>query len=366
MADLRGATLGALAASANLEVRGDAAYGVRAVRALEQAGAHELSFVLDSRYRARACASSAGALLVPPALADLDRPLLVAADPKLALAHVLRMLYPPLRPLVGVHPTAVVEDGCAIDAQASVGPYAVIGAGSQIAAAAVVGAHTVLGCDCRIGAGAVLHPHVVLYERTQIGAHTIIHAGSVLGADGFGYAHTEGGHVKLPHVGRTVIGEGVEIGALAAVDRALAEETRIGDGTKIDNLVQVGHNVTVGRGCLLCGQVGLAGTAQLDDFVVMGGQSGAGDHVRIGKGAQVAARSAVLRSIDDGAVVGGVPAIDLKAWRRQALAAGRLGDWARRLRALERALERALASEGPGPEDRPLPKRRDPVDGSER
>ncbi len=332
-------TLGALAEHAGAELRGEADFAIQSVRSLEQAGERDLSFALSDAYRSRAVASGAGALLVPPSLGDLECPLLVAREPKLALARILAQLERKPRPAPGAHPTAVVDAECEVDPTASIGPFAVVGAGADVAAGAVVHAHVVIGRDCVIGEGAELHPHVVLYDGTRIGARTIVHAGTVLGGDGFGYAHTAQGHVKLPHLGRTVVGDDVEIGALSAVDRGLTETTAVGSGTKIDNLVQVGHNVTIGRGCIICGQAGLAGTATLEDFVVMGGQSGAGDHVRLGKGAQVAARSAVLQSIDDGAVVGGVPAIALGTWRRQVAALGRLRDWARRLRKVEKALE---------------------------
>lgn len=346
--------LGELAAEIGGEVVGDPELRVTGVHTLEHAGPGDLSFVRRAAFRERAASSRAAALLVPPALvptdpvptdpgppdAAPDRPLLVASDPTLALAKILGLFHPSPMPVPGVHPTAVVGEGCEIDESVHVAPYAVLGDGSRVAAGASVGAHVVVGRGCEIGAGAVLHPHVVLYDGTVIGDRTQVHAGVVLGADGFGYATHEGEHVKVPQVGRTVIESDVEIGALSAVDRALLEETRIGAGSKIDNLVQVGHNVQVGRGCLLCGQVGIAGSARLGDYVVMGGQSGAADHVEIARGVQAAGKSAVLQSVaEEGLQVGGVPAIDLKKWRRQVAGLERLGKLARRVRALEKKLE---------------------------
>ena len=208
----------------------------------------------------------------------------------------------------------------------------------------VIGGRARIGRGCRVGAEAVLHPHVVLYDGTDIGNRVEVHAGSVLGADGFGYASDARGHVKVPQVGRTVVEADVEIGALSAIDRALLEETRIGAGSKIDNLVQVGHNVQVGRGCLLCGQVGIAGSARLGDHVVLGGQSGAADHVEIASGVQAAGKSAILQSVSEpGLQVGGIPAVDLKRWRRQQARLGLLDRMARRLRALEQKIK-SLAS----------------------
>ncbi len=345
----RGVRLGELADLVGGEVVGDPELKVSGVRGLERAGPGDLSFLTRAAFRARACRSGAGALLVPPALAidsdtpgdvPLDRPLLVATQPTLALARIIGLFHPIEPPVPGVHPTAVVGEGCEIDPSAHLGPYAVIGEGTRIGGAVYVGPHAVVGRDCRLGAGVVLHPHVVLYDSTEIGERVVLHAGAILGADGFGYTSHGGEHVKVPQVGRAVVEADVEIGALSAVDRALLEETRIGAGSKIDNLVQVGHNVRVGRGCLLCGQVGIAGSARLGDYVVMGGQSGAADHVEIAGGVQAAGKSAVLRSVSErGLQVGGIPAIDLKRWRRQLVRLERLDQLARRVRELEKKIE---------------------------
>ena len=321
---------------------GDPRLPVAGIRSLEHAGGSDLSFVSRAAFREQAAQSRAAALLVPSSLAEDfgDRPLLVAADATLALARIIALFHPVEPAVPGIHPTAVVAD-CEIDAAAHVGPYAVIGEGSQVAAGAQVGAHVVVGRHCRIGGDSVLHPHVVLYDHTEIGDRVVLHAGVVLGADGFGYASVGGEHIKVPQVGRAVVESDVEIGALSAVDRALLEETRIGAGSKIDNLVQVGHNVQIGRGCLLCGQVGVGGSARLGDYVVLGGQSGAADHVEIARGVQAAGKSAILRSVpEEGLQVGGIPAIDLRKWRRQVAGLDRLGRLARRVRALEKQLDK--------------------------
>jgi UDP-3-O-[3-hydroxymyristoyl] glucosamine N-acyltransferase len=187
-----------------------------------------------------------------------------------------------------------------------------------------------------VGERAVLHPHVVLYEGTEVGAGSVVHAGVVLGSDGFGYATHGGVHHKIPQVGRVVVEEEVEIGANSAVDRATLGETRLGRGSKLDNLVQVGHNVQVGEASILCGQVGIAGSARLGKGVVLGGQAGVGNHLTVGDGTQVAAKSAVLADAAPGSRLGGIPAVELGAWRRQAVLLGKLEEMARRLRALER------------------------------
>ncbi len=335
--------LSRLAAAVGGEVLGDGKVQVRNLRTLEHAAEDDLSFFSQAAYRVQAEVSAAAALLVPPSMVELagegrQRPLLVVEDPSLALVELIPLFHPPPPPPRGIHGTAVVGKDCAIDDSAYLGPYVVVGDGCRIAAGAALHAHVVLGNACRVGVGSVIHPHAVLYDGTRLGDAVIVHSGAILGADGFGYATHQGKHLKVPQVGRTVIEDEVEIGANSTIDRALLEETHIGQGSKIDNLVQVGHNVTLGRGCILCGQAGIAGSTQLDDYVVLGGQAGAGGHITLGRGVQVAAKSAVLQSVAEGLRVGGIPAIDLKDWRRQAMMMPRLGEMARRLRSLETKL----------------------------
>ncbi len=327
-----------LAALVEAEVQGDDGRSVGAVRSLEAAGAVDLSFVTGPAHRGAAEASGAGALIVPPALADLDRPRLVVQQPGLALAKILAQMVPVSRPPTGIHATAIVHEQASVDAAASVGPYAVVGAGSAIGAETVLHAHVVVGRGCRVGDRSVLHPHVVLYDDTQVGDRATIHAGSIIGSDGFGYVFDGTAHVKVPQVGSARVGSDVEIGALSSVDRAALERTEVGDGTKIDNHVQVAHNVRIGKACILCSQVGVAGTTRIGNGVVLAGQVGVADHVEVGDGAQVMAKSAVLQSVEGGGTYGGVPAVTASAWRRQVIASSKLGTMGRRLRALERRL----------------------------
>lgn len=333
--------LAELAAAVGGNVRGDGERLVRAVRTLADAGAEDLAPLISKSFREAAGATRAGCLLVPRRHAELtagvgDVDLLVAEDPQLALVRLLELLHPERPPAAGVHPTAVVGDGCTVDATAHVGPYAVIGDGSRIGARAVVGAHVVVGRGCEVGEGARLHPHSVLYDRTVVGARSVLHAGSVVGSDGFGYVTRNGEHHKMPQVGRAVLGEDVEVGANSAIDRGALGDTRVGADSKIDNLVQVAHNVRTGRGVLLCGQAGIAGSTELGDHVVLGGQSGITDHVTVGARVQVAAKAAVFADVAADARVGGIPAVDLGVWRRQTALARRLQDMWRRLRSLER------------------------------
>lgn len=328
-------------------VVGDPERTVEAVRALDAAGPADLSFVFEGKRLAEARTGRAGALLVAPALAgELSGDLLVADDPRYALALILARFHPPEPGAGGVHPTAVVAPGCAIDPTATVGPYAVIGEGTVIAAGAQIGALVAIGRRCRVEEDAVIHPHAVLYDGTELGPGTVVHAGVVLGADGFGYATHGGVHHKVPQVGKVVLEAGVEVGANAAIDRATVGETRVGAGTKIDNLVQIGHNVRVGSHCILCGQAGVAGSARLGDYVVLAGQAGVAGHIELGDGAQVAAKSAAFSSLAPGAKVAGIPAIDLRRWRRQAALLARLEELTRRLRVVERRLGRTVEDDG--------------------
>jgi UDP-3-O-[3-hydroxymyristoyl] glucosamine N-acyltransferase len=336
-----GYRLAELAERVGGRVEGDPERVVEAIRPLESAGPRDLSFLKDPRYRGQAAASGAGALLVGPALAGagLGRDLLVAEDPSWALARLLAVFHPEERRPPGIHPTAILEPGATVDPEAHVGPYAVIGAGSRVAAGAAVLAFVAIGRGCVVGEGAVLHPHAVLYDGTEVGAGCIVHAGVVLGADGFGYATHQGAHHKVPQVGRVVLEGDVEVGANSTIDRAMLGETRIGAGSKIDNLVQVGHNVVTGRHCILCGQAGIAGSARLGDYVVLAGQSGVAGHIELGDGAQVAAKSAALASVEPRTQVAGIPAIEMRKWRRQAALLSRLEEIVRRLRAVEKRME---------------------------
>jgi UDP-3-O-[3-hydroxymyristoyl] glucosamine N-acyltransferase len=350
--------LAELAARVEGRVEGDPERPVEGIRPLETAGERHLSLLKDARYRGQAEASAAGALLVGPGLAGAargwGRDLLVAAEPDWALARLLALFHPPAERPAGVHPTAVVEPGALVDPAAHVGPYAVIGAGSRIGARAAVLAHAVVGRGCAVGEGAFLHPHAVLYDGTEVGEGCEVHAGAVLGSDGFGYATVAGVHHKVPQVGRVVLESGVEVGANSTIDRATLGETRIGAGSKIDNLVQVGHNVQVGRAAVLCGQAGIAGSTRLGDGVVLAGQAGVGGHLHLGDRAQVAAKSAALADVEAGTAVAGIPAVELGRWRRRVVLLGRLEELARRLARLERLVEAGAAgrsgAEGGGDE----------------
>lgn len=338
-----GHRLDALAEAVGGRVIGAGDVEIEAIRVLGSAGERDLSFLHSPSYLEAAIASQAAALLLPESHAELAgrlaRPVLVAADSQLALARLIELFHPVRRPAPGVHETAVIGERCEIAESAHVGPYAVVGDGSRIGGGAVVEAHAVVGRECVLGERVWLHPGVVLYDGTLLGSRVEVHSGAVVGADGFGYATSAGVHHKVPQVGHVVLEDDVEVGANSTIDRALLEETRIGAGSKIDNLVQVGHNVRTGRSCILCGQAGIAGSTVLGDYVVLGGQAGLVDHLELGDQVQVAAAAAVYNDIATGSKVGGTPAVDLGRYRRQVATLGKLPGLMRRLRRLERRLE---------------------------
>ncbi len=289
------------------------------VMPIDQAGAEHLSFLDNRKYTDKFRASSAGACIVAPDVVEQAPDgmcLLVTPEPYHAYARVAAMFYPMPAPSGGVHPSA------------SVAKDAIIGENTEIGACAVVGAHAEIGAGCIVSAGAVIGDGVQIGDNTRIGANasvahaiigdsTIIHSGVCIGQDGFGFAMGPGGHVKVPQLGRVIIGDNVEIGANSCIDRGTGPDTVIGDGTKIDNLVQIAHNVQIGQNCVIVSHVGISGSTELGDFVVLGGQVGIAGHLKIGSGVRVAAQSGIMRNVEPGQEIGGSPAKPIKTWFRE-------------------------------------------------
>jgi len=304
------------------------------VRALESAGPESLSFVSDAKSLKRAASSRAGAFLARAASDLPGRTVIEVADPQQALIAVLRLFHPRRAARAGIHPSAIVDPAAFVDPSAEIGPYAVIGPESRVEAGAVVEAHAVVGARCAVGRGSWLHPHVVLYDRTTLGERVEVHSGAVLGADGFGYATTARGLLKIPQVGVVTIGDDVEIGANTCVDRAALETTSVGTGTKIDNLAQIGHNVTIGRHDVICAQVGVAGSAVVEDGVVLGGQVGVAGHLTVGAGAKVQAQSGIGADVPPGQALHGSPAFGYRDYQKSWIELRRLPETARLVRRL--------------------------------
>lgn len=330
--------LGEIAALLGGRLVGEAGVQIRGIAPLTNAGPDQIAPFTAPRYRDQIPASRAGALLVSQELeAGLSdaRPRVVVADPHGALIPLLGRFHPSPARCPGVHPTATLGRGVVLGAEAEVGAHAVIGDRTTLGERVRVGSHGSIGAGCRIGDDTVLHSHVSLYDGVRVGARVILHAGARIGSDGFGYAFSGGGHRKVPQVGGCVIEDDVEIGANSCVDRGSIGDTVIGRGSKLDNLVQVAHNVRIGPHCILTGQVGIAGSTTLGAGVMMGGQSGVIGHLVVGDGVRVAAKSVVFRDVPAGSTVMGTPAADQGPMRRAWALIPRLPELFRRLRALE-------------------------------
>lgn len=307
----------------------------------EDAGAADLAFLTPSRRSTAGASSEAGVLLLPEGMEIAGTGVRIrVADPYLAAAKVLEELYPEVRQTEGVDPSAVVAADAVIGEGASIGPLVTVGSGARVGARTEVGPGCVIGPGAVIGEDCLLHANVTLYDGVSLGDRVRLHSGVVLGADGFGYARDGALQVKVPQVGTVIVEDDVEIGANACVDRGTFRATRIGAHTKIDNLVQIGHNCDIGRNCALSGLTGLAGSTVLEDGVITGGNVGTAGHQRIGKGAMVAAKSGVHGDVAPGALVGGYPQLDMSVWRRVVASLPRLPELVRRVRRLERAVER--------------------------
>jgi UDP-3-O-[3-hydroxymyristoyl] glucosamine N-acyltransferase len=337
-------TAGEIAAALGSALEGDANVAISGVATLESAQPHELSFVANPKYLPYLHRTRAGAILVPEALAasvpeGIAR--ILVDDPHVAMYEALRLIYPPRPAGAEVHATAVVESTAQLGEGVSVGPYAVIGARVRIGAGSTIGAHAVIGDDCEVGEGCTVHPHATLNEGVTLGARCLIHSGARLGREGFGFVWHEGAHRRVPQVGRCILGDDVEIGANSTVDRGSIGDTVVGSGTKIDNLVHLGHNVRVGRHVIIIAQVGVSGSTTIGDGAVIGGQAGVIGHADIGAGARIGGQAGVIGDVPPGATYSGYPARPHReALRGQGMVA-RLPDLMRRVRDLEQSLSRA-------------------------
>jgi UDP-3-O-[3-hydroxymyristoyl] glucosamine N-acyltransferase len=320
------------------EVLGDSSTQLTGFASADNAQAGDLTFADTEAYFTAAEQSQASAILVSGNFTSTQKVIIQVPNARLAVARLLPLFFPPDKHAPGIHPTAIIASSAQIDATAHVGPHCVVGDRVRLGARSVLLGGNHIGHDCQIGDDVCLFPNVVLYTKTQVGNRVSIHAGTVIGADGYAYAFDEGRHRKVLQVGHVIIHDDVEIGANTAIDRGALGATVIGQGTKIDNLVHVAHNVTMGRHCLIMGQVGFAGSTHLDDYCVVASQSGIAGHLKLGKQVTVGAKSGVMRDIPDGETVLGIPAAPHKQTKRQLIALTQLPELIRRTRELEKQL----------------------------
>ena len=307
---------------------------------LDEAKAGDITFLANPRYTPRVNATKASAIyLSEEATTEREISILRAKDPYLAYTRALRLFHPEPAIETSIHPTAVIDATARISDGVAIGARSVIGPGVQVESGVQIHPNVTIYEGVKIGKDSVIHSGVAIRERSVLGERVVIHNNAVIGCDGFGYAKDEERHwLKIPQTGRVVIEDDVEIGAGTTIDRASVGESRIGRGSKIDNLVQIGHSCTVGEDTLLCAQVGLAGSSHIGSRVILAGQAGVAGHLKIGDDVVLTAKSATSHDIPDGKVISGIPAFDNKDWLRSTAAFRRLGEMYRLLKDLERRL----------------------------
>jgi len=329
------------------ELRGDAELEVTGVKGIEEAGPAEVTFVANPKYGGLARKTKAAAVLVEPEFPEIEAATLRIKNPYLAFSRTLGIFYQPPAYAPGIHPTAVIDPTAEIGAGAHIGAYVVIGPRVRLGDAATLLPHVVLYPGVQAGSHFFAHAHAVVREDCILGDHVTLENGVVIGADGFGFAKNELGHwEKIPQSGPVRIGDRVDVQANACIDRATVGETRIGDGTKIDNLVQVGHASHVGENTLLCGQVGLAGSSDVGNNVILAGQSAVAGHCKVGDGVILTAQSGISHDIPAGKMVSGSPGFDNRSWLRAVTIFQRLPEMMKRLDRVEKKLAAQSSVEG--------------------
>jgi UDP-3-O-[3-hydroxymyristoyl] glucosamine N-acyltransferase len=332
-------TVSQIAAQLQGEVLGNPDTIITGFAPADRARPGDLTFAEQKDYFAAAEQSEASAILVSGDFASATKVLIKVPNARVAVARVLPLFFPPEIESPGIDPSAVVSASAQVDPTVHVGPNCVIGDGVKVGARCVLLGGSQVRRDCVLGEEVVLHPNVVLYPRTQVGNRVVIHAGTVIGSDGYGYVFDQGRHLKMPQLGQVILHDDVEIGANTAIDRGALGPTVIGQGTKIDNLVHIAHNVTVGRHNLIMGQCGFAGSTKLGDYCVIASQSGVAGHLNLGPQATVGAKSGVMRDIPPQGRVLGIPAQPDRQMKRQFIAMQQLPELLQRMRAAERELQ---------------------------
>lgn len=322
-------------------LQGDGTLEIVRVAALEEAGAGDLTFFVNPKYSAELRATRASAVILGDHAEAAPCAMLRTREPYVAFGRAVALFADPWRPPPGVHPRAYVADGATIAPDASIGALTAVGERVRVGARTIVHANVTIGRDVEIGQDCVIHAGVSIRERVRIGNRVTIQDGAVIGSDGYGFARrADGTHEKIPQVGGVVLEDDVEVGAGSAIDRPAVGETRIGAGTKIDNLVQVAHGVVVGKRVLLAGQVGIAGSTVIEDDVTLAGQVGVSGHITIGKGTIATAQSGIPNSVEPGSFISGYPAIPNRDWLKASAVFRKLPELRKALAELDRRVSK--------------------------
>ena len=343
--------LGELAAELGAELRGNAELEITGVRGIEEAGPGEVTFVANPRYAGLARTTRAAAILVEPGFQDLNTPTLRIKNPYLAFSRALALFYQPVIYAPGIHPSAVVDPTAVIGDGAHIGAYVVVGANVRLGPHATLLPHVVIYPGVQVGSHLFAHAHAVIRENCILGDHVTLENGAIVGSDGFGFAKNESGQwEKIPQSGPVKLGDRVDVQANACIDRATVGSTVIGSGSKIDNLVQVGHGSKVGENTLICAQTGLAGSSVIGNNVILAGQTGIAGHCSVGDGVILTAQSAVSHDVPAGKMISGSPGFDNRVWLRAVTIFQRLPELLKRLDRVEKRVA-ALSVDAPNKQD---------------
>jgi UDP-3-O-[3-hydroxymyristoyl] glucosamine N-acyltransferase len=340
MPESRSTTVAELADALGLEYEGDGSVKITGCASLERAKPGDLVFLTQKKYRPQLENSQASAALLPPGEDYKRAPVIRSSQPYQDFIRAVHLFYQPYRPPSGIHPQAQVASTAKLGKNVSVGAFSIIGDNVYVGDKTILFSQVWLSSGVRLGNNCVIHSHVSIRENCLLGDRVTVHDGAVLGSDGFGYVKDKKGrHQKVPQTGRVIIKDDVEIGANSTIDRAALDETVIGKGTKIDNLVQIAHNVKIGENCVIMSQVGIAGSSQLGNNVIVSGQVGIADHLNIGDNVILAAKTGVTNDIPAGSIVAGYPHLDIRTWRKSWASIPRLFDLIRDIRKIKKRLD---------------------------
>ena len=333
-------TLDEIAKAIQGRVVGDGALLIKGIGSIKDAGPGDLTFLANPKYLPLAAKTGASAIIVGKDVLIEGKTVVQTEDPSAAFSRVVFMIKEDFTPRIkGVHPSAVVDPSAEIGEGAGIGPCVVVEKGAKIGRRTVICAGCYIGQKTSVGDDTLVYPNVTLRENVTVGSRVIIHSGTVVGADGFGYAMVDGVHHKIPQMGTVVIEDDVELGACVTIDRARFDKTFIGQGTKIDNLVQIGHNAHVGRHCIIIALAGVAGSCHIGDHVIVAGQAGMGGHLNIGDGAVIAAQSGVIKDVPPGAKMFGTPAKEYRTAVREMGLVSRLAEYVAQIESLEKRIK---------------------------